>query len=456
MFIVAIGRHIPQPAFYNGPDEDSMKGTGTEIDPYIITTSAQLQSMDDDLTAYYELGCDIDARETENWNGGAGFLPIGDADGKFTGQLDGKQFVISYLYIDRAILHSGLFGVIGAAGVVNNVGMADCEISSGTATGAVAGQNDGTITGCFAIGNISGGSAGGIAGVNDGAITDSYSRALVSAATYAGGAVGQASSGTVTNCYSAGAINGAGDKGGFAGIVDAGTFTACYWDSDINPTLDDSKDGDEDGIDALTTAQMKAQANYSGWDFTDVWNIDEGKSYPYLNYPAALESTSNIARALSNLRDLLAECRTFQTAIGAAGTTAEKIAAAKLRIHLTALSADEEAGFKHPFAMIMHMGSDKAQTIGTSQTTGYGGDLELRFEQEVPVQYRPAGQEANAEKYFKNFYEKTMQDAMELSGLPGHFAINSWDVIDGPGLLGDNSSEEHIYGVRIMINWGII
>ena len=457
MFIVAIGKHIPQPTFYNGPDDDTMAGTGTETDPYIITTVAQLQSMGDDLTAYYELGCDIDAYETVNWNGGAGFLPIGDADGKFTGQLDGKQFRISYLFIDRAVLNSGLFGVIGAAGVVSNVGVIDCEISGGTATGALAGQNEGTISGCFATGNISGGYIGGITGVNEGgAVTNSLAKVILTGTSDIGGLIGIVNGGTITNCYAAGAISGTGEQGGFVSLVDTGTFSGCYWDITINSGLDDTKDGAETGIDGLATAAMKQQASFSGWDFTTVWNIDEAETYPYLNYPAALESTSNIAKALSNLRDLIAECRTFQTAIGASGTTAEKIAAAKERIHLSALSADEETGFTRPFALICHAGSDKAETIGTSQTTGYGGDLELRFEQEAPVQYRPAGQEANAEKYFKNFYEKTMQDAMELSGQAGYFAINNWDIIDGPGLLGDNSSEENIFGVRILINWGII
>jgi len=457
MFLITVGKHMPQQAAYNGPDESAMDGTGTELDPYIITTAEQLQAMSDDLTAYYELGCDIDARATANWNGGAGFAPIGDADGKFTGQLDGKQFRISYLFVNRAVLHSGLFGVIGEAGVVSNVGVIDCEIAGGTGTGAIAGQNYGTITGCFSTGNIAGGYIGGITGVNmEGSITNSSAQVILKGTSDIGGVIGVINGGTITNCYSAGAISGTGEQGGFVGLWETGTFSGCYWDKTINPTLGDTNDGDKTGIDGLSTAAMKQQANYSGWDFSTVWNIDEGKSYPYLNYPASLESTSNIAAALSNLRDLLAECRTFQTAIGASGTTAERIAAAKLRIHLTALAADEETGFTRPFAMIMHTGSDKADTIGTSQTTGYGGDLELRFEQEVPVQYRAAGQEANAEKYFKNFYEKTMQDAMELSGRPGYFAINNWDIIDGPGLLGDNSSEENVFGVRIMINWGII
>lgn len=32
----------------------------------------------------------------------------------------------------------------------------------------------------------------------------------------------------------------------------------------------------------LTTAQMQQQANFEGWDFTNVWSMTEGKSFPRL------------------------------------------------------------------------------------------------------------------------------------------------------------------------------
>jgi hypothetical protein len=45
-------------------------GSGTELDPYIITTLAQLQEMRDDVNACYALGNDIDAGDTQTWNAG--------------------------------------------------------------------------------------------------------------------------------------------------------------------------------------------------------------------------------------------------------------------------------------------------------------------------------------------------------------------------------------------------
>jgi hypothetical protein len=42
--------------------------------------------MNDDLDAQYILMNDIDASATEEWNGGAGFVPIGCFIGYFDGQ----------------------------------------------------------------------------------------------------------------------------------------------------------------------------------------------------------------------------------------------------------------------------------------------------------------------------------------------------------------------------------
>lgn len=54
-----------------------MTGSGTIGDPYIIYDVDDLQAMKNDLTAYYELNSDINAIDTELWNGGKGFEPIG-------------------------------------------------------------------------------------------------------------------------------------------------------------------------------------------------------------------------------------------------------------------------------------------------------------------------------------------------------------------------------------------
>jgi len=59
-----------------------LTGSGTVGDPYVITDVYGLQEMEYDLTAYYELGGDIDASATATWGGPDcggtyGFAPIG-------------------------------------------------------------------------------------------------------------------------------------------------------------------------------------------------------------------------------------------------------------------------------------------------------------------------------------------------------------------------------------------
>jgi hypothetical protein len=78
-----------------------MLGSGTELDPYIIENLTDLNNIRNDLDAWYELGADIDATETESWDSGAGWLPIGSYASPFTGNLVGNDHIISHLTINR-------------------------------------------------------------------------------------------------------------------------------------------------------------------------------------------------------------------------------------------------------------------------------------------------------------------------------------------------------------------
>ena len=59
-------------------------GSGTEADPYIVTTPAQLQEINNDLDAYYQLGNDIDLTSFTT--------PIGSSSSPFKGTLDGNGY----------------------------------------------------------------------------------------------------------------------------------------------------------------------------------------------------------------------------------------------------------------------------------------------------------------------------------------------------------------------------
>jgi len=148
------------------------------------------------------------------------------------------------------------------------------------------------------------------------------------------------------------------------------------------------------------------------------------------------------------LRNMLAECAAFQDAIGAEGEPAEKIAAAKARIHITAYQADS---LTRPFAVIMSSGND----ANSSPALGLyvpGGDIELRFEAAINANY--TGDPENAEIEFENFYEQVMAEAQVLSGQAGYFAFNSWQVIEGPQQY-EIEAGVYVYAVRLLINWGL-
>jgi hypothetical protein len=122
---------------------ESMTGTGTALDPYIITTRADLEAVNDHLDAYYELGADIDLA-------GGDWSPIGatgwgtdwaGAYNYFTGVLDGKGHKISNMTIDVSAftvtdVHTiGLFcfiyGSIDNVGIVRGVNLCSALISFG-------------------------------------------------------------------------------------------------------------------------------------------------------------------------------------------------------------------------------------------------------------------------------------------------------------------------------------
>ncbi|MDD2234443.1 MAG: hypothetical protein PHV03_05980 [Desulfitobacteriaceae bacterium] len=120
--------------------------------------------------------------------------------------------------------------------------------------------------------------AGGLAGhMYSGVITNSYNTGTVSGTNYVGGLVSFIdTAGEIINSYSTGSIEGGTTTGGLVG--QGGTVTNSYYDQDTSDQSDTGK-----GI-PLTTAEMKAQASFAGWDFTQVWKIAEDISYPTLRW----------------------------------------------------------------------------------------------------------------------------------------------------------------------------
>jgi hypothetical protein len=93
----------------------------------------------------------------------------------------------------------------------------------------------------------------------------------------------------ITNCYSTGVVNGSSSHiGGFVGwnYRSVSSITNCYFlkeNGGMNSDL--SGVGSNNGsanVTAQTTTQMKTKSRFSGFNFTTVWGISEGVSFPYL------------------------------------------------------------------------------------------------------------------------------------------------------------------------------
>ncbi len=291
-----------------------MTGSGTINDPYIIYDVNDLQDIENDLTAYYELGQDIDASDTVTWNGGLGFLTLGGWAGlDFTGQLDGKGYKVTGLFFSVIGLPrmAGLFNLISPGSVIQDLGLEDVNISSQNMCAAFGRQNNGIIRRCHSTGVLYseapdcggliqdngfgatiekcysdvdincgvGGLGGGLVGTNDGTITNSYARGDIDALPFgvAGGLIGN-NGATITNCYSTGRVTAAvGFQGGLVGFGLAAFAVNCFWDTET------SGQATSQGGTGRTTAQMRTRSTFTdaGWDPVTIWGFFPG-SYPCL------------------------------------------------------------------------------------------------------------------------------------------------------------------------------
>ncbi|TDX61815.1 filamentous hemagglutinin family protein [Methylosinus sp. sav-2] len=160
----------------------------------VITTVAGLDAVKNDLAGNYVLGADLSGLRARNWSG-----PIG-ATTAFTGNFNG----LGHSVISAQLTGSGLFGTIGAGGLVSNFAVASASLSAGTTSSAAAGLlanvNQGSIVNSFSSGNVvpraaanptvTIDSVGGLVGVNSGLIAQSYSLANVAITSVGGGLVG--------------------------------------------------------------------------------------------------------------------------------------------------------------------------------------------------------------------------------------------------------------------------
>lgn len=303
-------------------------GTGTSGDPYQIGSASELNEIRNNLTSHFVLIANIDL-DVSPYNTSSGWEPIGT----FTGSLQGNGLKISNLFINRSgTSNVGLFSIIGSGGEVDSLSLENVNITGNQYVGGLVGQNTGgTISFTHVTGEVSGGlstgglagrnysggiieyssttvyvsatnqevggitgrnnastirytfaadtvtstssSVGGIAGKNtsSGTVSNSYATGYISGTSNIGGLVGRNNGSTITNSYSTGASTG----GGLVGN-NTSTVTDSFWDTETSGNATSS------GGTGKTTSEMQQETTFTNWDFSTIWGINEGSSYPYL------------------------------------------------------------------------------------------------------------------------------------------------------------------------------
>ena len=304
-------------AVYKTAGRSPYRGSGTSADPYLISTPSELNTMRFSTNSYFALTNDIDMTAATRsggqfYNKGDGWLPIAS----FGGSFNGNGYSITGLYS----CDGGLFDVVGNGGTVQRVNMRNCLIDAGVGVGGIANENIGSISYCNVDGVITGGvSIGGIVGDNRGTVFACANLSTVTAEYFVGGIAGCSWSGSISNCYNKGVITAtstyySNDAGGIVGFCSSTTLSNCFnegriaaydsiWGSIVGYSLNNVNncytitDGSiyrtcgripyDSAINCYVFGpaevnQMRLKNSFSGFDFTNVWTIEEGKTFPTL------------------------------------------------------------------------------------------------------------------------------------------------------------------------------
>ena len=315
-------------------------GSGTEADPYLIYTGAELAYLAQSVNngnrysgQYFWLMNNIDLCGIEWTPIGKGQLGSDHTSSiAFGGHFNGNNFIISNLFIaNNYTSFAGLFGVTISASV-RNLAIVGADITNSVgsgyrskAGGLIGHATDTTVEKCSvtdssitAIATTRPSSAGGLIGIIYGVCTVSncYVNAEVLSNGHVGGIVGgnYGSSSTIQNCYSAGrvifgGVENTGSSKAIAGIIGYNQTSSMSVDNcftcvtiEILNSVDDSSQisaqstkvnncyhsvlnsvrndtGTYVSSDNFTSYEWIAST--LGWDFENVWAFDNNNEYVY-------------------------------------------------------------------------------------------------------------------------------------------------------------------------------
>ena len=184
----------------------------------------------------------------------------------------------------------GLIGeTYGEGSVTNSYATGDVNGMENDVGGLIGySSSGGAVTDSYATGDVNGYSTVGglIGGSSEGSVTNSYATGSVSGDISAGGLIGGTYGfSSVTNSYATGSVSGNYDVGGFIGKSYPGdSFYDSYWDIETSGQSQGCGTGDCSGIEGKTTVEMKQQNTFVNWDFANVWDIIESRTYPYFDW----------------------------------------------------------------------------------------------------------------------------------------------------------------------------
>jgi uncharacterized protein (TIGR02145 family) len=316
------------------------------------------------LGVHFRQVADIDLGQAP-WNENEGWNPIGTSANPFCGNYDGYGHTIQNLTINRPnIQYVGLFGYANQA-TITNLNLENVNILGMQRIGALVGRIDnGYITNCSSSGYLKGGNFtaglvgnlyynssmdychssadidvtegvfqqhGGLVGrlFEGGHVSNSFATGNVIGYQWVGGLIGLSSTfevpNSITNCYATGNVSGVLNVGGLVSELDltdlsnaystgkvngnnTGGLVGVFYDETSSATssywnIETSQQATSAAGTPKYTSELVSQATFTGWDFEELWSIQEGETYPYFqyqgeagefNYPIALIPPSGL------------------------------------------------------------------------------------------------------------------------------------------------------------------
>lgn len=275
-------------------------GNGTEANPYHISNAEELNGIR--FFDYYFIQTENIDLDEAPWNEGEGWLPIGiNPNNSFSGSYDGANYHITGLTINRPnTAYQALFGAF-SGDIIQRVGLRDVDITGSMMVAGLVGNVHGasTVRQSYVSGNIesTGGLSyvGGLVAYQSGqgsSIYDCYTNVnIVTRGTlghqFAGGVISYLFNGDARRCYAAGSVATAVETTNGGAVIgnvrtEHATFDQFYWNTDT--ALLETGVGNVPGVAGFSTVQLMMQDVYQGFDFDQVWNIENGASFPFLGW----------------------------------------------------------------------------------------------------------------------------------------------------------------------------